>query len=310
MKKALFLSTLIAVVGLISLGGARQAAAQVPTKYVLTILDRSGSMTSVRTTGETRWVAAKARAKDKIDAFSASGSTQVAVWSFTDTGYIQHTIGFVTPATAKAAIDALPGPSGVTPLAKTACDAVASLVAITPNRFQRILQLNSDGEENSTPTTHACYGPASVSAIAPYTAGSWHNKVYTAAQGVVVHVDLFGNNLLAAAGEGKAETSSKEAPFTKQEGTQAVSLGAFFQSLATSTGGTYTSVTDSARVPVTGDVNADYCVNDTDLDIITSAANYGKSVPPADPRADVNFDRKVDDGDILFVYNNYGRGCP
>ncbi len=310
MKKALLVSLLVAAVGLVSLWSVREAAAQVPTKYVLTILDRSGSMATVRTTGETRWVAAKARAKDKIDAFSATaGNTLVSVWSFTDAGYTQHTIGFVAPSTAKTAIDALPGPSGSTPLAKTACDAVASLVAVTPNRFQRILQLNSDGEENSTPTTHACYGPASTSSIAPYTSGSWHNKVYTAAQGVVVHVDLFGNNLLSI-GDSKGETSTKEAPFTKQEGIQAVSLSAFFQSLTSSTGGTYTGVVDSARAPITGDVNTDYCVNDADLDIITNAANYGKTVPPADPRADVNYDKKVDDADLFFVYNNYGRGCP
>jgi hypothetical protein len=306
MKKALLLSTLIAVIAIGSTWGVREAAAQVPTRYVLTILDRSGSMGAVRTSGETRWEAAKARAKDKVDLFSAvAGQTLVSVWSFTDTGYTQHTIGFVGKDMAKAAITALPGPSGSTPLAKTACDAVGALIAVTPNRFQRILQLNSDGEENSTPSTHACFGPASVSAIAPYTAGSWHNKVYTAAQGVVVHVDLFGNNILSS-GAGKLEVPSKDAPFTAQEGTAAVSLSAFFQSLATSTGGTYNTVIDSAPVPVAGDLNRDLCVNDADLDLVLE--NFGKAVPPADPRADLNLDRKVDETDYLQVFNYYGNG--
>jgi hypothetical protein len=306
MKKALLLSTLIAVIAIGTTWGVREAAAQVPTRYVLTILDRSGSMTAVRTSGETRWVAAKARAKDKIDLFSSvPGQTLVSVWSFANAGYTQHTIGFVSPTAAKSTIDALPGPTGSTPLAITACDAVGSLIAVTPNRFQRILQLNSDGEENSTPTTHSCFGPASVSAVAPYTLGSWHNKVYTASQGVVVHVDLFGNNILSA-GAGKREVATKEAPFTAQESISAVTLSVFFQSLASSTGGTYNPVVDSSPAPVAGDLNSDLCVNDGDLNLVLD--NYGKTVPPADPRADLNFDRKVDETDYLQVFNYYGNG--
>ncbi len=310
MKKALVLSMLVAVIAVASLGQVREARAQsVPTRYVLTILDRSGSMAAQRPTGETRWVAAKLRAKDRITLFSSvPGPTLVAVWSFTNTGYTQHTIGFVSPAAASAAIDALPAPSGNTPLAKTACDAVAALIAVTPNRFQRVLQLNSDGEENSTPATHACYGPATVAALAPYTVGSWHNKVYAQAQGVVVHVDLFGANIQSA-GARSLEASSKDAPFTASSGgvgTNAVTLSAFFQSLATSTGGTYNVVLDSSPLPVVGDLTADYCVDDDDLNLILD--NYGKAVPPADPRADLNFDRKVDETDYLQVFNYYGNG--
>ena len=45
MKKALVLSMLVAVIAVASLGQVREARAQsVPTRYVLTILDRSGSM--------------------------------------------------------------------------------------------------------------------------------------------------------------------------------------------------------------------------------------------------------------------------
>lgn len=309
--KKLLLSTLVAVLALGAVLGEQEASAQAPTRYVLTILDRSGSMSLVRTTGETRWQAAKTRAKDKINLFAGvPGNTVVAVWSFTDSGYTQHTIGFVSPSAARSTIDALPGPGGVTPLAGTACSAVDALVSVTSNRVFRILQMNSDGEENSTPTTNQCWGPASTSATVPYTLGSWHRKVYDKAQSVVVHVDLFGNNI-SLASAGNLEQPSKRAPFTNATlSATAVPLNSFFQALSTSTGGSFTAVLDSARAPVAGDLNGDYCVNDGDLNLILD--NYGLTVPPADPRADLNYDRVVDENDYLQVFNYYGTGssCP
>ena len=125
---------------------------------------------------------------------------------------------------------------------------------------------------------------------------------------MVVHVELFGTNIQSA-GAKSLEASSKDAPFTASSGgvgTNAVTLSAFFQSLATSTGGTYNVVLDSSPLPVVGDLTADYCVDDDDLNLILD--NYGKAVPPADPRADLNFDRKVDETDYLQVFNYYGNG--
>ncbi len=307
MKKTLMLSTLVAAIAATAIFGVRPAEAQIQTRYVLTILDRSGSMTQVRASGETRWEAAKIRAKDKITLFaSVPGPTLVSVWSFTNAGYTQHTVGFVSPTAARAAVDALPGPGGSTPLAMTACDAVNSLVAITSNRVFRILQLNSDGEENATPTTHGCFGPASTMPTAPYTPNSWHAKVYSRAQGVVVHVDLFGNDILSAGNRG-GEVPGKSAPFTGGESAFAgPSLKDFFVSLTSSTGGTYNSVNDAAPRPVIGDLNNDFCVNDDDLGLILD--NLGKAVPPGDPRADLNFDRKIDETDYLEVFNYYGTG--
>jgi hypothetical protein len=277
-----------------------------PTRYMISLLDRSGSMSQVRATGETRWVAAKTRAKDKITLFSSAPGLRVSVWTFEGSGFINHTNGFVAPATAIAVINGLSGPNGnVTPLAKSACDVVDQLVSATGNRAYRILALASDGEENSTPTSHPCYGFASSSSIAPYTVGSWHNKVYTKAQNVVVHVDLF-DYITSISSQTATEIPGKGDQLTAAPISSAVPLASFFQTLANSTGGTYTHVGDSQPVPVAGDVTGDYCVDDDDIDAVF--ADYGLTVPPADPRNDLNGDRVVDYYDYQLVVDNYGDG--
>ncbi|MBZ4419774.1 DUF1986 domain-containing protein [Myxococcus sp. RHSTA-1-4] len=61
-------------------------------------------------------------------------------------------------------------------------------------------------------------------------------------------------------------------------------------------------------VSVFGDVNADGCVNDTDLNQVTAA--YGQTVPPADPALDLTRDGVINIQDRLIVLQNYGQGCP
>ncbi len=59
---------------------------------------------------------------------------------------------------------------------------------------------------------------------------------------------------------------------------------------------------------VYGDVNADNCVNDTDLTQVTAA--FGQTVPPASPALDLSRDGVVNIQDRLIVLQNYGQGCP
>lgn len=58
---------------------------------------------------------------------------------------------------------------------------------------------------------------------------------------------------------------------------------------------------------VVGDVNGDHCVDMTDYTAVMS--DYGHSVPPADPAADLNHDGIINIFDRLVVLQNYGEGC-
>ena len=63
------------------------------------------------------------------------------------------------------------------------------------------------------------------------------------------------------------------------------------------------------QVPgVPGDVRGDGKVDTEDLRIV--AANLGRRVPPANPRADLNLDEVVDILDLAMVAINLGRGGP
>ncbi|QSQ21112.1 DUF1986 domain-containing protein [Pyxidicoccus parkwayensis] len=64
----------------------------------------------------------------------------------------------------------------------------------------------------------------------------------------------------------------------------------------------------TGTVTVFGDVNADGCVNDTDLNQVTAA--FGQTVPPADPALDLTRDGIINIQDRLIVLQNYGQGCP
>ena len=306
-KSLIFLCGMaISFASLVQASGQAQAQTP-PDRYMLVLLDRSGSMSRLRSdgSGQTRWEAAKQRGIDKINQFMiVPGALNVAVWTFQSNSATNWTNGFVSPAGAISQIQSLPGPTGSTPLARGVCDAVDALVAATSFPPSRIIQLNSDGLENSTPTSHSCYGIHSSSNTPPFSTGSWENKVYNKVQGTTVYVDVFGSNInRIGSGSVISETGAD-----RTHSTEATSMSTFFSALATSTGGAYTVVNDSAPLPVSGDVNGDFCVDDQDLNSVFG--QYGMSVPPGDPANDVNQDGTIDYYDYLQVWNNYGQGCP
>jgi len=57
-----------------------------------------------------------------------------------------------------------------------------------------------------------------------------------------------------------------------------------------------------------GDSNLDGLVDDSDLNIVLS--DWGKTVPPGNPRADLSGDLFVDDADLNILLSDWGRGTP
>ena len=297
---------LLAALCLASLGG-NDAWAQVRSMVVL--VDASGSMTALRSSdGLTRFEGAQNRTRDWVNTFSGlQGSLEVAVFTFqNDATALPRTSGFVTPAAAIAAIESLPGPGGLTPLAGSLCDAVSLLVSRnTPGN--RILVLGSDGLENNTPSVHPCFGPSSTTDVVPYTAGSWQNLVYTQAVGsVVVQVELFDNSgvVNTILGNFDSERGSLSTAFALDG---APTLLQFATALARDSGGTVTVSSDSTPLPVFGDFDGDGCVTDADsFDLIQS---LGQTVPPGNPAFDLTSDGVIDVDDFLAWSANLGNGC-
>ncbi|WP_163869222.1 VWA domain-containing protein [Myxococcus eversor] len=156
-----------------------------PNRYGLVLMDRSGSLTTVRaSTGNSRCYDSRKQALLELDRLFDPNDldrTHVAVWSFAGTVVTKHTVNYVDYATAKAAIEALPaeGCSGVTPLADAMCWAIDNLSTQDPG-FTTNLYIATDGEENSS--TGECSGPnGTVGNLA-----SWHGKVYTKANASLV----------------------------------------------------------------------------------------------------------------------------
>ncbi len=303
MKKILILSLLLSTAAVFE----KSANAQ-PTDddLMLVLIDASGSM-SIERDGDgevrTRLDAAKALAKTRVREQAMSGLTGVSVRTFRGTSYvIEHTDGFVPVNTALAAIDTLDVTSGTTPLAGSMCEAIDALVAATNGT--RVLQVSSDGEENSTPEAHPCAGPTSTIDDEPFTSGSWQNLVYTRAiNNVIVRVDLFNSGPIL----------SLQAPRTAArldddvEEFDPPTLEEFFQALARSTGGTLHVIADDEPLPIFADLNGDHCVNG--FDAFLMGTQMGRRVPPADGIFDLNLDGRINIRDALILISHITRGC-
>ncbi|MCE9667060.1 VWA domain-containing protein [Myxococcus stipitatus] len=156
-----------------------------PSRYGLILIDRSGSMLTVRdSTKNTRCYDSIKQAKVELgNLFDPNGAdrTHVAVWSFTDTEVTKHTTAPVGKAEAEAAIDLVAGVpcSGNTPLAESMCFAIDYLSSLDPG-FTTYLYIGTDGYENSS--DGPCAGPSGTTA----DAASWHGKVFKKANDSLV----------------------------------------------------------------------------------------------------------------------------
>jgi hypothetical protein len=294
-----------------SLFVSREASAEPPEEHHIILIDVSGSMRSPRRTdGRTRFQEAITQAR-KAPGQSSAGRRYFAVWTFSGNQHTQVQ-GFtaddpnthLNPTTVNT-LDSLQLGTGATPLVGAACDATDAVRAFTGSgagSVTKFLDVFADGSENNTPTSHPCYGLSSEKTAFPLQIsdpGTWQQKLQAkSAQStpLVISAHIY-NNFKQITG------------FRAAASQQAISdspLLEFFQGLAAQTGGTLTVVDDEAQAPVVGDTNGDFCVNDADLNFVLE--NYGLSVPPAPPAADLTGNGFVDYDDYMTVVNHWGEG--
>jgi hypothetical protein len=309
-------------------------------RKMLVLIDASGSMTTARSDGQSRYQAAVQRSDSMILNEAMMGLDGVAIYTFQDTTATPRTAGFVDVNTARTALLKLddvngdgtfpPGavpPNGVTPLAGSMCDAIDALVGATTATDIRIMQLSSDGLENATDTMHPCWGPDSDPTIpSPFEDGSWQNKVYNKAVSsqpgetdatVNVRVDLFNYapviGLLAATNHdvvvetGPTTMATKVAARTAAALAEGVTLEDFFGALARDTGGQLSVIDDNMALPVVGDISDDGCVDF--YDTLQVAVRFGQKTPAVDGKYDRDADGTVTFNDYLNVLAHVTPEC-
>jgi hypothetical protein len=310
-----------------TIAGTSTAHAQ---RKMLVLIDASGSMTTPRPSDPvhpTRFDAAKALAEQRINEQNAvSVLSGVAVYTFSDfsatlqTGTVAIPSGFVPVGDALDAIDALDlftVGGGSTPLAGSMCDTIDAL-KLEPGSF-RILQVSSDGEENSTLPSHPCFGPFSVDPD-PFTPGSWENNVLShfSASGVQAKFDLFDASQISLAAriagprDPEADATAKVRAIAAFAAAavagQPPTLEEVFAAFAAATGGTLTIIgDDEPGLPIYADMNGDRCVDRTDANLV--ARLFGALVPPTDGKFDLSEDGKVGFADYQLLLNNRTPGC-
>jgi hypothetical protein len=313
------------VLGVVSAGRVAHA-----DRKMVVLIDASGSMITPRpadAANPTRFDAAKSRAADQVRAQAKLGLDGVAVYTFSDDAATVQTLGFVgvnDALTAIGVLDLAVVGNGTTPLAGSVCDVVDVLVGT--GATVKVLGLSSDGEENSTPLTHQCAGPFSTIPDAPYSDGSWENKVlnYVVDHGVTPYIDLFNPDpIISFAAQMQARAVDPEAaitakarsisPLAAAAATAAVAvdqpptLEAFFTELALEAGGRLTVVDDgAAKLPVTGDASGDGCVDRSDA--LRVARAFGLSGPPQNQPLDLDGDGKVGYSDYAFAVSSFTPG--
>jgi hypothetical protein len=298
------------------------ASAAHADRKMLVLIDASGSMVTTRADSQTRFEAAKLRALDQINVQAGLGLNGVAIYTFSDTTSTLQTVGgFVPVNTAIKVITGDPAATppippldlftvggGVTPLAGSMCKAVTDLLG--SGATTKILEVASDGEENATPMTDACFGPFSLDPNPPYTPNSWENlvlsKVQNAPGGIQVLIDLFdpgpitGFAAFAAAMDPEAQQTATmrfatAGAMLAAAGEGPPTLRDFFTEIARVSGGRLTVVEDtSTTLPVVGDANGNSCIDRSDA--IAVARSFGQTGDPQDLAFD--FDNS---GSVGFV---------
>lgn len=297
---------------------------------MLVLIDASGSMTTPRTNtdgrGATRFDAAKSLSRQRIlEQADLDATLTVSVYTFhDDVTLIPHTAGFVDPTTARNAIAALTTADigGSTPLAGAMCLSGDTLHVVGTTDVE-ILQISSDGEENSTPLGNVCQGIDGTCDLATLTCAppeSWQARVLghlTSTSSAIVKVDLFNTppivGLLATlAGavdpEGRLDSQTMMRSFTVNAASSLTPLQEFFAVVARATGGTLTVVSDDGPVPEFGDLNNDGCADRADAVLVARA--FGPVVPPTDNgKYDLNLDGVVDFADYLIQVSRITNTC-
>lgn len=206
--------------------------------YAAFVLDRSGSMASTRS-GSSNTRAADSVAIALSDAFwyfLFHPTSQVLVYEFHGTTVTQIGGVHTTLAGVTAAINAVPGPGGNTPLAVALCQATSDLYDLNTaaDASSRTLYLYSDGGENSSPTS-SCRGtlPTSTSgnhcsqqgSSGAYDSGSWQQAICN-----IIHGKITSNFYYFDSFADDADP--------------------FVQAICDLTGGTLTRIPDASTMPM------------------------------------------------------------
>ena len=329
-------------------------------EMAIMVFDMSGSMLSNGSTGDPKWQIA--RDKALVDFGGIAAGTTVGIYTFTNA-----TIGgtpyknIVIPLSAGkvkgthdmdliSIINGL-GSAATTfsPIAGSACDAIEDAFVATPATCPydtaRNVYLYTDGEENSTPVSHACY--SSFSSTTPfdedaYDAGfgltpySWEWKVANKAWTLdpndetqepwtitpILHINLLFDWITVSGWRptGLAEGGGLSAGTYRSAITP--DMVAFYSGLSHVTHGTYFEAKliggQPTVPPVPGDTNPEplcSCVDGTDMQAILAA--YGRSVADNDPyftidelaARDINDDLIIDIEDYFIALQNIYVGC-
>jgi hypothetical protein len=290
-------------------------------RKMLVLIDASGSMTMTRSNAQTRFDAAKVLAAGRVGEQAGAPSQPnnpltVAVYTFRGTTTlipatrIHGRSGFIDPNDALDEIEGLTIASdvgGSTPLAGAICQAI-NLLSDTDAGSQ-ILQVSSDGEENSTPFGTLCHGEQYLGP-APYPPESWEQQVLNHLSGrVIVRVDLFDSSQITFTAQDPEGILSpqKRALAARVSAAGLTPLQEFFTILTQATGGNLTIARDEAPLPVSGDLNDDLCYDRADAILVARA--FGPVTPPADGRFDLNLDRTVDFTDYAMQVSRMSATC-
>jgi len=213
-------------------------------KYMAVVMDRTGSMQTVRSTGNTRGEDALAAAKiDVVQFFQRVPNGLAVVTTFAGSNFDYLTSGFVGETDAMAALDTLNGQpcNGMTPLADAIqifCDYLEANAPSAPQDY-RIMAVYTDGEENYS--TGPCSGPNSNIGPPPagnYDPGSWQKKCWDyCLDKHTINVVYWGQFRNGDGDDVDLETGGG--------GNRAISDTVFFQDLSKSNGGTYTQCGDN-----------------------------------------------------------------
>lgn len=316
------------IVGLMLAAGPAAA-----DRYMVVLLDATGSMQTARTTpcppapapcGATRYDQAKIDAAARVDFArqETAGLAKVAVYKFFGTGMVLETTGspdgFVPPFDAVTAIENSTVTSGLTPLISSVCDSVdiarGSGTGATTVRF---LEIYTDGAENNTNPAHACFGPSSVSTSAPFDTGpppSWQNLAWVRTTNplpaITVDATLYHNETLAPlAPLAGSDPESATLAALGRAPTIAPALAGFatdsdfFAALAADTGGNFTEVLDNQPAPVIADLDGNFVVDRNDA--ILLARQFGAR---ATDEFDLNGDGKIGFADYQLLLKRFGNG--
>lgn len=323
MRNDRVLGTCVVVVLATLLAGSAPARAE---RRMLVLIDASGSMISPRNnadgSGANRFEAAKFLAAKRVgEQVAVDAALRVAVYTFRSNvtlipaTRVHLTTGFIPASDALDEIEALSTAldlGGSTPLAGAMCQAV-DLLALTDATTQ-ILQVSSDGEENSTPIGNPCQGAVFTGTVtdpSQYPTDSYQARVLnyiTNTSSVIVRIDLFESSQISLASgpdpEGILPAQARASASAISAASGLNPLEQFFTFLAQATGGSLSVARDEEALPVSGDLNNDRCVNYNDAILVARA--FGT---PADGRLDLNLDRAIDFADYLIELSRLTPTC-